>query len=62
MKPSTCMWMPVVSVFAVLAMSIGMTAQDNASPDYKPKHHQYKLIDLGTFGGPDSLFSTRAWS
>jgi probable HAF family extracellular repeat protein len=58
MKPSTCMWMPVVSLFAALAMSIGVTAQDNASPDYKPKHHQYKLIDLGTFGGPDSLFST----
>src|SRR5271167_4486596 len=55
MKPRTWMWMPVVSLFAVLAMPVGMAAQDNPSQDHKPKHQKYKLIDLGTFGGPNSF-------
>jgi len=42
---------------AAPAMRIGMAAQDNPSPDHKPRHLQYKLIDMGTFGGPNSLFS-----
>jgi probable HAF family extracellular repeat protein len=32
----------------------GMAMQDNPSPDHRHRHHQYKLIDLGTFGGPNS--------
>jgi probable HAF family extracellular repeat protein len=56
MKPRTWMWMPVVSLFVALAMPIGMAAQDNPSQTNKPKHHTYKLIDLGTFGGPNSFF------
>ena len=48
-----------ISSFAILAMTIQLSAQDN--PDHKRKHHQYKLIDLGTFGGPNSgtsIFAT----
>jgi probable HAF family extracellular repeat protein len=45
-----------VCLFAALAMPVGMVAQDNPSQDHKSKHHQYKLIDLGTFGGPNSSF------
>ena len=36
------------------AMPVGMAAQDNPSQDHKSKHHQYKLIVMGTFGGPSS--------
>lgn len=54
MKSRTWMWMTVVSLFAALAMPVGMAAQDNPSQDHKHKHHQYKLIDLGTFGGTNS--------
>ena len=57
MKPRTWMWMPVVSLIAALAMPIGMDAQENSTQNQKTKHHTYKLIDLGTLGGPNS-FST----
>jgi hypothetical protein len=52
MKSSTWMWTTVVYLFAALAMPAGMAAQDSPSQNNKPKHHQYKLIDIGTFGGP----------
>jgi uncharacterized membrane protein len=54
MKTRTWMWTTVVYLFAALAMPAGMASQDNPSPDHKSRHHQYKLIDLGTFGGTNS--------
>ena len=49
-------WTPVVLMllFAALAMPVGTAAQDSLSQVHKSKHHQYRLIDLGTFGGPNS--------
>ena len=44
-----------MTLFAALAMPVLTAAQDSPSQDHKPKHHQYKLIDLGTFGGPTSF-------
>ena len=49
-----------LTLLAALAMPVGMAAQDNATPDNKPKHHKYQLIDLGTFGGPSSNISDSA--
>lgn len=57
MKPRTWMWMPVVSLFAALAMPTGMAAQNSPSQNNNPKHHTYKLIDLGTFGGPNAFIT-----
>ena len=54
MKSRIWMWMIAVYLFAALAMPVWTAAQDSPSQDHKPKHHQYKLIDLGTFGGPNS--------
>lgn len=56
MKPRTWMWAAVVYLFAALAMPVWTAAQDNPSQD-KPKHHQYKLIDVGAFGGPESYIN-----
>jgi len=39
-------------MFAVPAIPLQTAAQEK--PHNKPRHHHYKLIDLGTFGGPQS--------
>jgi probable HAF family extracellular repeat protein len=51
---------------AVLLITLGIlcalaalaAAQDNTSSDPKPKHQKYRLIDIGTFGGPASELTT----
>ena len=55
MKPRNWKWMSVVSLIAALAMPVGMAAQNIPLPNNQPKHHTYKLIDLGTFGGPNAI-------
>ena len=55
MKSRMRMWITVVSLFSALVMLDGMAAQDNPSPQHESRHHQYKLIDMGTFGGPASF-------
>jgi len=40
---------------AALVVPIGLTAQEQPAA---PEPHRYKLIDLGTFGGPSSYLST----
>jgi len=47
----------VITLFAALAMPIGLAAQDDTAQPKKAQHHHYKLVDLGTFGGPASYFS-----
>ena len=45
-------------VALALAGALAMPAQDNPSQEQKPKHHRYKLVDIGTFGGPNSSVPT----
>jgi hypothetical protein len=45
-------------LFAALAIPASLAAQDNRKPGNKDRHHHYKLIDLGTFGGPSSYFNS----
>jgi len=52
LRKVTCI--TAMTLFTALAMPIGTAAQDNPSQDHKPKHHTYKLIEIGTFGGPSS--------
>lgn len=43
----------VMALLATLAVTLQMSAQ-NAQPAEGAKHHRYKVVDLGTFGGPSS--------
>jgi probable HAF family extracellular repeat protein len=45
-----------MTVLAVMAMPAGVLAQD-APSTLRTAHHHYKLIDLGTLGGPISFFA-----
>jgi len=48
MKSKTLMCITAITLFAALALPGQLAAQ----------HHHYKLIDLGTFGGPSSYFNS----
>ncbi len=41
-----------LTLFAALALPLPLAAQQHSA-----KHHQYKVVDLGTFGGPGSSVS-----
>src|SRR5580704_8691960 len=43
-----------ISLLAVLAIPVQLSAQEPTEGEHHAKHHHYKLIDLGTFGGPQS--------
>jgi probable HAF family extracellular repeat protein len=47
MKSRTLRWITAITLFAALAMPVQLAAQ----------HTRYKLVDVGTFGGPASYFS-----
>jgi probable HAF family extracellular repeat protein len=42
-----------LSLFAALAIPVQLAAQDRTQPQHQ--YHHYQLIDVGTFGGPQSL-------
>jgi probable HAF family extracellular repeat protein len=44
-----------VGFFTLLALPFQLAAQDKQ--DHHPMHHHYQLIDVGTFGGPQSYLN-----
>jgi len=55
MKKNLAMYRAGLTLLAALAVPVQVGAQDRA--DGKHKHHHYKLIDVGTFGGPNAYLS-----
>ncbi len=54
MKPKKWITVGVMTLVTALAVPLWMAAQDNPSPDQRHRHSKYKVIDLGTLGGPAS--------
>src|SRR3984893_8478057 len=44
----------VAAAALLFAIANDLSAQDTAQAG-RPKHHRHKFVDLGTFGGPDSI-------
>jgi probable HAF family extracellular repeat protein len=42
----------VITLLALLAAPFHLAAQEQMSAEHPAKHHHYKLVDIGTFGGP----------
>ena len=57
MKKRQPTFLTMLSLCAALALPIGLAAQELQQQEQKKDHHHYKLIDLGTFGGPAGYFS-----
>jgi probable HAF family extracellular repeat protein len=52
MKSRTLTCIFAMTSFGALAIPVRLAAQEKQ--EHKEGHHRYKLIDLGTFGGPES--------
>ena len=56
-KKLTCM--AAIVILAAVTNPAGLSAQEQASAqEHKSKHSHYKVIDLGTFGGPHSAVNS----
>jgi len=55
MKSQKLLYFIAMTMFTV-AMPVGVMAQDNAGQNHALRHHHYQIVDVGTFGGPNSSF------
>jgi probable HAF family extracellular repeat protein len=55
MKHKTWNYALALFLFSTFTMAIGILAQDTSPQGKVTLHHQYKVVDLGTFGGPGSF-------
>jgi len=53
MKSNKLTWLMLLPLFASVAIPAGLAGQDDTAQANKPKHHHYKLVDIG-LGGPQS--------
>jgi probable HAF family extracellular repeat protein len=56
MKFKTSMWITSIALFAALAIPVSLAAQDKAKLAHHHQYHHYQLVDVGTFGGPNSSY------
>jgi probable HAF family extracellular repeat protein len=54
-KKHLSVYIAAVTLFAALAIPVGLIAQNDQQPGHQP--HHYQLIDIGALGGSQSYFS-----
>src|SRR5690349_9204727 len=54
MKKYLLVVISICSLWAVLATPLVSSAQSTSTQNLNTQHHHYKLIQIGTFGGPTS--------
>jgi len=52
MGSRSLMCITAMTLFAALVIPVRLTAQEQPASQQDKKEHRYKLVDLGTFGGP----------
>jgi hypothetical protein len=57
MKSAKLMGITAVAFLVALAIPVSLAARHNQDRNKNPQNHHYKLIDLGTFGGPVSYIA-----
>lgn len=45
-----------LTLFATLAVPVQLAAQNIAKPHHRHQYHHYQIVDVGTFGGPNSSY------
>jgi len=60
MKSRLWLWSITICLCVVLILTSQVAAQ--TVPQHHPRHHQYRLYDVGTFGGPSAYGSSGAIS
>jgi probable HAF family extracellular repeat protein len=58
MKSRTLTWVPTLTLVTVLVIPVLLAAQEDRGQDNNRKHYRYRVIDIGTFGGPQSFFNS----
>ena len=54
MKSRTLSCITAMTLIAALTIPVRLAAQDQTGEEHHSKHYRYKLVDIGTFGGPAS--------
>jgi hypothetical protein len=53
MKLGKCKYFAAMMLLSTLAIPAGLVAQEE--PDHGKEYPRFKLIDIGTFGGPNDI-------
>src|SRR5271165_1429769 len=57
MRVRTATWVTAVTLLTAGLVSVRLSAREQPTKQQKEEHQNYKLVDVGTLGGPNSYFT-----